>query len=174
MEPLRGGALTKIPEESQQKLNELRPGDSLAKWAFRWCGSFPNILTTLSGMNRMDHLEENVKTFSPVEVCTKEEKELLEKIADQLSGIPTIPCTACAYCMPCPYGVDIPGNFTFYNNAVHSGLVNKKEFKDEYLKSIQASARATQCVDCEACLPQCPQQIRIPNQMSRIVELLKK
>ena len=174
MEPLRGGALTKIPEDSQQKLNELRPGDSLAKWAFRWCGSFPNILTTLSGMNRMDHLEENVKTFSPVEVCTKEEKELLEKIADQLSGIPTIPCTACAYCMPCPYGVDIPGNFTFYNNAVHSGLVNKKEFKDEYLKSIQASARATQCVDCEACLPQCPQQTRIPNQMSRIVELLKK
>lgn len=174
MEPLRGGGLMNIPQEYKEKMNELRPGASMAEWAFRWCGSFPNILTTLSGMNKMEHLAENVKTFSPVEVCTKEEKELLEVVADALSGIPTIPCTACAYCMPCPYGVNIPGNFTFYNDAVHSGLVKSDNFTQEYFKAIDAESRATQCVDCEECLPKCPQQIRIPNQMARIVELLKK
>ena len=30
------------------------------------------------------------------------------------------------------------------------------------------------CIGCNACLSKCPQQIRIPNQMSRIVELLRK
>ena len=63
-------------------------------------GSHSNILTVLSGMNRMDHLEENVATFSPLEVCTDAENTLLADIADQMSGFPTIPCTTCEYCMP--------------------------------------------------------------------------
>ncbi len=174
MEPLRGGALMNVPEEYQNKMKELRPDSSMAEWAFRWVGSYPNILTTLSGMNNMEHLKENIRTFSPLEVCNKEENELLAQVADGLSGIPTIPCTTCAYCMPCPFGVDIPNNFSFYNNAVHSGLLKSNDFTAEYNKAIEASARASQCVDCEECLPKCPQQIRIPNQMARIVELLKK
>ena len=28
-----------------------------------------------------------------------------------------IPCTKCNYCMPCPNGVNIPGDFEFYNEA---------------------------------------------------------
>ena len=70
MEPLRGGALGKMQQELTDQLNTVRPDDSPARWAFRWVGSHPNILTVLSGMNRMDHLEENVKTFSPLDPCT--------------------------------------------------------------------------------------------------------
>jgi predicted aldo/keto reductase-like oxidoreductase len=74
-------------------------------------------------MNRMEHLEENVATFSPLDPCTEQENKLLAQIADQMSGYPTIPCTTCEYCMPCPYGVNIPANFAYYNEAVNSHLL---------------------------------------------------
>ena len=187
MEPLRGGALAKMDENLSQRLTALRPDDTPASWAFRWVGSHPNILTTLSGMNQMSHLEENIRTFSPLEPCTEVENQILEEIADVMAGFPVIPCTACEYCMPCPYGVNIPGNFAYYNEAVAQKILplpdkqasdymdRKQQFADGLRKALpDAATWATQCADCEECLKKCPQQIRIPNQMARIVETLRK
>ena len=186
MEPLRGGAFGKMAQELTDQLQAVHPDDSTARWAFRWVGSYPNVLTTLSGMNRMDHLRENVATFSPLDPCTESENKLLASIADQMAGFPTIPCTTCAYCMPCPYGVDIPGNFAYYNEAVNSHVLplpdatadnraeRKQAFIDGYRKALPEEAKwANRCQDCELCLSKCPQQIRIPNQMARIVETLR-
>jgi predicted aldo/keto reductase-like oxidoreductase len=186
MEPLRGGAFGRMAQELTDQLKAVRPDDSTARWAFRWVGSYPNVLTTLSGMNRMDHLEENVQTFSPLEACTEAENKLLADIADQMSGFPTIPCTTCEYCMPCPYGVDIPGNFAYYNEAVNNHILplpdksaadyadRKQAFTDGFKKALPDQEKwAYQCQDCEVCLSKCPQQIRIPNQMARIVETLR-
>ena len=187
MEPLRGGAFGRMATELADQLKAVRPNDSTARWAFRWVGSYPNILTTLSGMNRMDHVIDNVETFSPLEVCTDAENKLLADIADQMSGFPTIPCTTCEYCMPCPYGVNIPGNFAYYNEAVNEHILplpdkqapdymeRKEKFAEGMRKALPDVAKwANQCTDCEACLPKCPQQIRIPNQMARIVETLRR
>ena len=186
MEPLRGGAFGKMAQELTDQMKAVHPDDSAARWAFRWVGSYPNILTVLSGMNRMDHLEENVKTFSPLEVCTESENALLAKIADEMSGVPIIPCTACEYCMPCPYGVNIPGNFTYYNEAVNSHILplpepsapdyaeRQQKFIEGYRKALpEAEKWARACQDCEECLSKCPQQIRIPIQLSRIVQTLR-
>jgi hypothetical protein len=186
MEPLRGGAFGRMAKELTNQLKAHRPDDSTARWAFRWVGSHSNILTVLSGMNRMDHLKENVATFSPLEVCTDAENTLLADIADQMSGFPTIPCTTCEYCMPCPYGVNIPGNFAYYNEAVTEHILplpaptaadyaeRQQQFIEGYRKALpNAETWARACQDCEECLPKCPQQIRIPNQMSRIVETLR-
>ncbi len=186
MEPLRGGAFGRMAQELTDQLKARRPDDSTARWSFRWVGSHSNILTVLSGMNRMDHLKENVVTFSPLEVCTEAENTLLADIADQMSGFPTIPCTTCEYCMPCPYGVNIPANFAYYNTAVNEHILplpaptdanyaeRKQLFIEGYRKALpDAETWARACQDCEECLPKCPQQIRIPNQMSRIVETLR-
>ena len=186
MEPLRGGAFGRMAQELTDQLKAVHPDDSTARWAFRWVGSYPNVLTILSGMNRMDHLEENVKTFSPIDPCTEAENLLLANIADQMSGIPTIPCTTCEYCMPCPYGVNIPGNFAYYNEAVNNKILplpdksaadyaeRKKQFKDGFQKALaDEKTWANKCQDCEECLSKCPQQIRIPIQLSRIVETLR-
>ncbi|MBQ3360748.1 MAG: aldo/keto reductase [Prevotella sp.] len=187
MEPLRGGAFGRMAKELNDQLTAVRPNDSAARWAFRWVGSYPNILTTLSGMNRMEHLKENVETFSPLETCTEAENRLLAEIADQMAGFPTIPCTTCAYCMPCPYGVDIPANFAYYNDAVHAHILPLPDKQDadymakkqqftlglrKVLPGVEKWARS--CQDCEECLPKCPQQIRISNQMARIVEILRR
>ena len=187
MEPLRGGALTKVDEEISAALKAVRPDDSMARWAFRWVGSHPNILTTLSGMNLMDHVKENVETFSPLDPCTEAENALLATIADKVAGVPTIPCTTCAYCMPCPFGVNIPGNFAYYNEAVNQKIIplpnsdaedygkRHEAFIDGYKKALpDTTTWARSCQDCEECLSKCPQQIRIPNQLARIVETLNK
>ena len=186
MEPLRGGAFGRMAQELTDQLKAVRPNDSTARWAFRWVGSYPNVLTTLSGMNRMDHLKDNVETFSPLEVCTESENALLASIADQMSGFPTIPCTTCHYCMPCPYGVDIPANFAYYNEAVNQHILplpapsaadypeRQQQFIEGYRQALpKAETWARACQDCEECLPKCPQQIRIPNQMARIVQTLR-
>ena len=187
MEPLRGGAFGRMAGKLTDQLKAVRPNDSTARWAFRWVGSYPNVLTTLSGMNRMEHLVDNVETFSPLEACTEAENKLLADIADQMSGFPTIPCTTCGYCMPCPFGLDIPSNFAYYNEAVNSHILplpdktaadytaRKEQFAEGLRKALPETSKwATQCTDCEECLSKCPQQIRIPNQMARIVETLRR
>ena len=175
MEPLRGGAFGRMAQELTDQLKAVHPDDSTARWAFRWVGSYTNVLTALSGMNRMDHLEDNVKTFSPLDPCTEQEKKLLADIADQMSGFPTIPCTTCAYCMPCPYGVDIPKNFALPDKQSADYATRQQQFIDGYKKALpDESAWASKCQDCEVCLSKCPQQIRIPNQMGRIVETLRR
>ena len=172
--PLLGGAATWLLRQ------ELMATDTLT----RWVGTLPNILVALSGMTTMEVLKENVQTFSPLDPCTDKEKEMLERIADQMAGFPVVPCTACSYCMPCPYGVDIPGNFSYYNNAVTEKLLplppkSSPDYAERLLKyqkgfekTLKPEVWASKCMDCEECLPKCPQQIRIPNQLARLTELL--
>lgn len=186
MEPLRGGGLANVQDDVRQQLARARKDDTPARWGFRWVGSKPNVLTTLSGMNRMEHLKENLETFSPLDPCTNIENELLERIADKMSGMPTIGCTTCAYCMPCKHGVDIPGNFAFYNKAVVDGRLplpdasapDFEEKRQAYLTAYQAAipnkARANRCQDCGECLSKCPQQLPIPTHLSKLVEMTRK
>lgn len=186
MEPLRGGGLANVQDDVREQLARARKDDTPARWGFRWVGSKPNVLTALSGMNRMEHLKENLETFSPLDPCTTVENELLERIADKMSGMPTIGCTTCAYCMPCKHGVDIPGNFAFYNKAVVDGRLplpdasapDFEEKRQAYLTAYQAAipskARANRCQDCGECLSKCPQQLPIPTHLSRLVEMTRK
>ena len=186
MEPLLGGRLANVPDDVRSMMKEVRPSDSPARWAFRWVGSYPNVLTVLSGMTTMEVLKENVATYAPLEACTESENALMTKIADKMNGVPVIPCTDCKYCMPCAFGLDIPGNFSVYNKAVNEGILPLPDKSSpDYQKRLDAVNKmfqkglnkkqwATKCTDCEACLPKCPQHIRIPNQMGRIAEILRK
>lgn len=108
-----------------RRLKERRPTESTASWAFRYAGSWPGVLTVLSGMTYMEHLQDNIRTYSPLEPCTGEELALLEDTAQLMLKYPTVPCTECQYCMPCPYGLDIPAIFAHYNRCVNEGNVPK-------------------------------------------------
>lgn len=119
MEPLLGGRLSKLNDNLVARLKQRRPESSVASWAFRFAGSFPDILTVLSGMTYMEHLQDNLRTYSPLEPLTDEEKEFLEETAQLMLKYPTIPCNDCKYCMPCPYGLDIPAVLLHYNRCVN-------------------------------------------------------
>lgn len=188
MEPLLGGALASLPDHLTASLKERRPDDSVASWAFRFAGTDPGILTVLSGMTCMDHLQDNITTYSPLTPCDDSEMELLDRTATLLAEYPTVPCTGCQYCMPCPYGLDIPSIFAHYNKCVNEGNVTvdpddndyrraRKAFLVGYDRKVPRLRQASHCIGCNECTSHCPQNIKIPHEMRRIdryVEQLKQ
>ncbi len=187
MEPLLGGRLATLNEALAHKLKESEPERSLASWAFRYLGMYPRIMTSLSGMGAIEQVEDNVRTHSPVKPLTDAQMALLDRVADEYAHFPVIPCTTCQYCMPCPYGLDIPGIFSFYNkslsegNIATEGTVEQREFRrarraflTTYDKSIERLRQADHCIGCGECLKHCPQHIAIPDKMRMIEEYTNK
>ena len=185
MEPLLGGRLADLTDHLNASLKQCRPEDSIASWAFRFAGSFPRVLTVLSGMTYMEHLQDNIRTYSPLEPCTKDEMALLEETAQMLMKYPTVPCTTCQYCMPCPYGIDIPGIFAHYNKCIHKGYMAsstqdenyrsaRRAFLVGYDRSVPRMRQANHCIGCGKCTQHCPQEIDIPAEMQRIDQYVER
>lgn len=188
MEPLLGGRLANVPEHVATRLKQKEPENSVASWAFRYAGTPGGVLTVLSGMTYMEHLEDNLRTYSPLKPLTDEETQFLYDTADIMVQYPTIACNDCKYCMPCPYGIDIPAILTHYNKCVNQGYVAeskqspnyaeaRRAFLVGYDRSVPKLRQASHCIGCGKCTPHCPQSIRIPREMRRIdkyVEALKQ
>ncbi len=179
MEPLLGGRLSKMPNHIVAELKQRHPNESVASWAFRFAGTPEGVLTVLSGMTYMEHLRDNIKTYSPLEPCTAEELTFLENIAGKFLKFPLVPCTQCQYCMPCPYGINIPAVFSHYNKCVNEGNNPLSTADDNYTEARQAFLigydrtvpklrQANHCIGCKQCEAHCPQNIKIADQMARI------
>ncbi|MGM9763331.1 MAG: aldo/keto reductase [Candidatus Cryptobacteroides sp.] len=185
MEPLLGGRLANVPEHIADSLLERNPRGTVASWAFRFAGTPSNILTVLSGMTYMEHLQDNLKTFSPLVPLTDDELAFLEHTAELMQTYPTIPCNNCQYCMPCPYGIDIPAILTHYNKCVNEGYVtagnqdpNYRKARRAYLVSydrlIEYERQANHCIGCNHCVSHCPQSIDIPKELRKIDRYVDK
>lgn len=185
MEPLLGGRLSKVPDHIFSRLKARNPQGSVASWAFRFAGSFPMIMTVLSGMTYMEHLQDNIRTYSPLIPLTDEEKQFLYDTAELMRQYPTVPCNDCKYCMPCPYGIDIPAVLTHYNKCVNEGNIPQSKLDENYAKerraflvgydrSVPRLRQASHCVGCGQCNPHCPQSIDIPKELQRIDQYVEK
>ena len=188
MEPLLGGRLSNLPDHIVARLKQQRPESSVASWAFRFAGSPEGVLTVLSGMTYMEHLQDNIRTYSPLIPLTDAERQFLFDTADLIAGYPTIPCNDCKYCMPCPYGIDIPAVLLHYNKCVNEGNIPqdrqdenyrqaRRAFLIGYDRSVPRLRQASHCIGCGQCNPHCPQSIDIPKELHRIdafVERLKQ
>jgi len=179
MEPLLGGRLSNLPNQVVADLKQREPERSVASWAFRYCGTMPDVLTVLSGMTRMEHLQDNLRSFCPLKPLTVDEMNFLYATADKMMQFPTIPCNYCQYCMPCPYGLNIPEIFRHYNKCVNEGNVPKSTQDPEYYsrrraflvgydRSVPKLRQASHCIGCGKCIPHCPQEIQIPKELHRI------
>lgn len=180
MEPILGGRLSRVSAQALRLMQEVHPQDTAAKWAFRYAGSPESVLSVLSGMVYMEHLQENIRTYSPLEPLTTEERYLLEnEVTDIMLNDEYVQCTECEYCMPCPYGLDIPGVFGHYNRIISAGkrlrssndenyITARRAFLVGYDRSVPKLRQANHCIGCEICKPHCPQTIDIPREMRRI------
>lgn len=171
MEPLRGGALASLNAEANQVFKAANPNVSTASWAFRFAGSLPNVICVLSGMTKMEHLEDNIKTFTDFKALDERERAVIENALAAYRKTGAIPCTACRYCTPCPVGVAIPRIFGLYNHAKISG--NYMQFRMIYDK-LSEDERASACIRCGACLKKCPQKINIPEELAKIDAELRR
>ena len=189
MEPLLGGRLANVPDNIVAKMKQREPELSVASWAFRFAGTPEGVLTVLSGMTYMEHLRDNLCTFSPLKPLTSEEQKFLMEIADDIYNLKTIPCNECNYCMPCPYGIDIPAVLSHYNKCIKEGNMPGNDAADPdyrrarrafligYDRSVPRLRQADHCIGCGQCVEHCPQRIDIPKEMQRIdkfVEGLKQ
>ncbi len=188
MEPLLGGRLSKVPQHMAERLKERSPQTSVASWAFRFAGTPEKVLCVLSGMTYMEHLQDNLATYSPLVPLTEDDMKFLDETAELMQKYPTVPCNDCKYCMPCPYGIDIPAILLHYNKCVNEGnVVNGKEAENYakarraylvgYNRAVPELRQANRCIGCGQCKTHCPQSINIPHELHRIdryVEQLRK
>jgi len=168
MEPLRGGKLAAPGEKGVAILKSERPDDTPAKWAFRFLQSLPNVSVVLSGMNTMEHLKENLNTFSRTEPATESEKVILQQVVDTMGRF--LPCTACRYCCDtCPQKLDIP----YLINILNETEIGVSWLVEDMLGSLSDEEKPQACINCGACSPLCPQNIDIPGTMARFSTFLE-
>ncbi|MCD7865303.1 MAG: aldo/keto reductase [Clostridiales bacterium] len=164
MEPLRGGRLVSLlPDSAKRLIEEHERGYSAAEWSFRWLWNQPEVTTVLSGMNSLEMLRENAAIASDAraESFTQEDFAMIESLKTQINRSMKVGCTGCAYCMPCPKGVDIPGTFSAWNMFYSQ---DKKSARRSYMQCTifrHDPGSASQCIGCGKCEKHCPQMIEI-------------
>ena len=158
MEPVRGGALASLTPDARSVLEQAAPGKSAASWALRYAASLPGVMTVLSGMSAMEQVEDNIATFEAYQPLSEEERAIVAGTAEKIRASVRIGCTGCEYCMPCPFGVNIPKNFAVWNEY---GMYNNPGSVKWGLSNLKEGEFASACQKCGACEPKCPQGLAI-------------
>ncbi|MBR5406074.1 MAG: aldo/keto reductase [Lachnospiraceae bacterium] len=171
MEPLRGGRLVNnLPKEATEAFNKSEHSYSPAEWGLRWLWDQPAVSVVLSGMNSMQMLEENIRIASDVKPGDfgPDDFKTIEKAKKAIINKVKVPCTGCGYCMPCPFGVDIPGSFYCLNTSYSdSYIVGIREYLMCTALKNQKSM-ASLCKECGRCEQHCPQGIPIRSSLKAV------
>ena len=172
MEPLKGGALAAMPPEIQGIFRQANPNASVASWAMRYAASLDGVMMVLSGMSDMAQMDDNVSYMADFQPMTASEHAIVADVVERLKKIPTIPCTACKYCVDeCPQKINIPGVFEAFNDyTLYNNLVSAK---GQYRWNIGKGGKASDCIACGACESHCPQHIHIPELFENIAKVLE-
>ncbi len=172
MEPLRGGRLTKGLNKKAQAVIA-KTDKTAGEWGLSWLYNQETITCVLSGMETMEVLEENLRIVDNFKTFDEADYKVIEKIKDAINSKKHIPCTGCKYCMPCPFGVDIPGAFRCYNTSYNDGFIRGET---EYVMSIamkEEQGLVSQCKQCGKCEKVCPQQIPIRKEIKKVKRRLQ-
>ena len=169
MEPVRGGRLASFSAENERQLTTARPGESVAAWAFRWLQTLPQVGVILSGMSKMEQVQDNVGTIAENRPLNADEKKLYQGIISGLVDI--LPCTTCRYCCPdCPRELDIPTLLALYNDCRFEPSIVARMAVD----AMKPGKRPSSCIDCGNCREVCPQNIDVPEALAHFQSLLDK
>jgi predicted aldo/keto reductase-like oxidoreductase len=172
MEPVKGGALAKLPEPAAGILKDADPAVSPASWAIRYAASLEGIVTVLSGMSTLDQMKDNLSYMEHFEPLSDAEMSVIGKAQKALAAVPQVPCTDCKYCMKgCPQNIAIPGTFKVINDYLIYGELEKA--RGNYKWETMNFARASECIGCGQCEAVCPQSIKIAEELSKAAKALE-
>jgi uncharacterized protein len=170
MEPCKGGTLTDLPEAARQVLADKDPTASPASWALRFAASQEGVFMTLSGMNALEQVHDNTKTFTPFKPLDEEETARVFEVAQIINAQTAVACTACGYCThDCPQDIAIPQYFALYNNMMRT--TGSFSSQTVYYNNIARShGKASDCIGCGQCEEACPQHLPIPEYLKDVAE----
>ncbi len=172
MEPVKGGALAKVPESAEKLFYNLNPDMSAASWAIRFAASLPGVFMVLSGMSNIEQINDNTSYMENFVPLTENEKKVCFKVADIIRASRTIPCTSCRYCVDgCPGNIAIPDYFEIYNRGVTSRPEVFSSIKTEYLELSEKCGKLQDCIECRKCEESCPQHINIVEKLKKVEKL---
>lgn len=172
MEPIKGGTLANFADDIKEKFAALDPNASIASFALRFVGSLPNVKVILSGMSTMEQVEDNLKTFNNFKPLNEKESAAIDDIVKLIRSRVQIGCTSCKYCMPCPFGVNIPGTFQCWNQ--YHMYQNYNAVKWGWENEIGADHQPSKCVECGKCEKACPQHLNIRQELKKAQADLEK
>jgi predicted aldo/keto reductase-like oxidoreductase len=172
MEPLLGGRLANPPRRMRGMFESRGRKVAPFELALRWIWDQREVSTVLSGMGNMNQVKGNLRAAdsSGVGTLTPSERRLIDRLAKKYKGSKLIGCTGCNYCMPCPHGITIPGNFSDYNDAyAHGDLTNARLV---YRRFFNPKKKAGACKHCRECEDKCPQKLPISDLMTKVHAVL--
>ena len=170
MEPVKGGSLAGFSEDINERFHKMDPEASVASYALRWVGSHSNVKVILSGMSTMQQVEDNLKTFENFRPLSEAESKEIDEIVKELRSRVQNGCTGCRYCMPCPAGVNIPGNFKVWNN--YHMYRTYGHVQRAWEVDLKEEEKAKNCVKCGKCETLCPQKLPIRADLVRVQQEL--
>ncbi|MBE6935379.1 MAG: aldo/keto reductase [Ruminococcaceae bacterium] len=165
MEPVKGGSLASFAPAAEKIFKDYAPEKSLASWAVRWVAAHPGVAVVLSGMSTEEQVKDNLETFNHYVPLNAEEQGVIDQVVAAIRSSIRNGCTGCNYCMPCPFGVDIPRNFSIWNDY---GMYNNAGRAKDNLNRLDADKWANKCAECGACEAACPQALPIREDLKKM------
>ena len=170
MEPCKGGTLVNLPEEAEKLLRAHDPDASNASWALRFAASQEGVVRVLSGMNSMEQVLDNCKTFRDFKPLTEEETAVVNEVRQIIEAKTAVACTGCAYCTHgCPKNIAIPQYFALLNSIART--TGSFSSHAVYYNNISLThGRAGECIGCKQCEKACPQHLPITEHLKAVAE----
>jgi len=164
MNPVGGGSLGATTPETLRMLPGAKTGPEVA---LRHVLATPGVCVAMSGMSNAKMVDENLRVAGRKTPLTTRQRAVMKKKMAEVARQFRAVCTSCGYCMPCPQGVNIPQNFMLWNQAEYLGLVRWARQRYKGLAEGRRGDRsAAACKRCGQCLPKCPNDIPIIEQLA--------
>ena len=171
MGPVAGGRLA---EPSSVMKGVLGEKARIPEMALKFVLSNPDIACAISGMETIQHVEENVAIAENEIMLSEQDIEEINIHLDKLKNMADLYCTGCGYCMPCPQGVSIPRIFQLFNQARVYDIWETSRQSYNWIGNVawEPGQQADACVECGECEEKCPQNIEIRKQLAESHSML--
>ena len=169
MNPLHGGIIANYKDNLS--IFEGSKGNGVEE-GLRFCTESPYINVTLSGMNSVAQVEENVGYSNAYPTLSAEAFEA--RVAELRAGFEAM-CTSCAYCVAgCPEHINIPAYMEVYNHYLLTRSIEETQGRLKWHRQFGLlqgrTETASGCIECGECEEACTQYLNIVERLKWIDE----